>query len=140
MIACKKDNHVKVNETEKNVQGTWLTTNEQHIYYDSNDAELYRESKAIGFKYQLSVEKNIRKFSPEGVQIFKAPYELSKSAGKLYISFNDNLGPQIFEVVSAEEQTMRWVQKSSNQPYDGGTKTAAKKVITIDFHCPCPLH
>ncbi|MDB5119180.1 MAG: hypothetical protein JWN56_398 [Sphingobacteriales bacterium] len=138
LAACKKDKKSSVKAPETIIRATWFTTSEKHVYYNGSNTVLFQESKPIGDKYVLLNDDIIKKSSPSGVQEFRSPFTLSKTDNKLLITFDNNDGSQTYEVVSANEQTMTWVQVTTNQPYDNGTKTAAKKIVTIDFHCPCP--
>jgi len=145
LSACKKDKNSKSRKDNlaEYIERTWYTIDEKTSYYNDMNAVAFEESR----EYEDSGDTNIKKYRlndgelkyTENTKIRYGSYILSSSAGKNMITLILNGNTEAYEIVSIDDSLMTWKQEVSEAVYteNGQEKTAAKKVRTINLHCPC---
>lgn len=141
IAACKKDKRDRKSEKPVNeaIRRAWFTTVEKYEYYDASGNKVYETTTEPGARYLVEAEK-VKKTNNKQMQEFYVTYSLSNQDGKNYITFKVNGTTQTYLVDSIVGDKMIWIQEQTNVTYidgSGATKTAAKMVITFEFHCPC---
>ncbi|MEO8793819.1 MAG: hypothetical protein ABI390_00060 [Daejeonella sp.] len=137
VASCKKDKKKEISKpVTEQLKGTWLTISENSVYFDSSNKQVFQSSNTPGSKYIIG--DAINRYNLAENHDLSSSYAVTNVNGKNYISFTDGGVSQRFEVIYVDTKMMTWKQETTNVTYnDNGTKTAAKVVYTINFHCPC---
>jgi hypothetical protein len=139
--ACKKKKkEVKVKPITQIItdRGTWLTVNEIHQYYDVNNTLIFSETIQSGPTYKFSKTSNeLKVVYPNKTE--NKIYQFSITDNKQFVSLTYNTEVSTWQVLSATSTDMQWQRIENNVSFasNGQQQTAAKKVTTINFHCPC---
>ncbi len=143
ITACKKKKKETIKKTVSQIvidRGTWLTVNETIQYYDVNNNVLSTETVQSGPTYHFSRTSDTVRLTENGKNTLKR-YHFSHTNNKEYVSITNSDGNdlKLFEVLSADPKIMQWQKIENNITFtlNGQQQTAAKKVTTINFHCPC---
>lgn len=134
-IGCKKEK--EQNPVDQTLISTvWLTTSEKSVYYNESILPLHEENKPIGTRYVFrDGSKTVNITKPDGT-VSQASYAVYTEKGKNYITITAGETSELFEISAFTDKTMTWKQEKTNQLYGQG-QTAAKRLTTIEFHCPC---
>lgn len=139
VAACKKEKKSSARLDKpigEAIRGVWLTTSETHDYYNANNEKIFTEDVPPGWTYSISELFKIE--DPQGQRLVRTQYSVTNTNGKNYFSYTHNGVTETIEITSLEQETMSWRQEKTNVTYnDNGEKTAAREVITYNFHCPC---
>lgn len=136
--ACKKDEKTPKPFDEALISTTWLTTGEKYEYFDASGTKVFEQTQTPGVKYVFRDSTKTVTITDLAGNRVKKTYALSNINGKIYLTLNSNAAIDTFEITEYTDKTMSWHQEKSNQQYeDNGTKVAAKKVVSMNFHCPC---
>lgn len=138
-MACKKEKKGSL-RTDKPIGeaiiGPWYTTSETHDYFNAGNEKIFSRTVEPGWEYSIASVLKIT--SPQGQRTLSTDYEVTNSNNKNHFTYVNNGVTETFEITALEQETMSWRQEKANSKYeDSGEKTAAKEIITINFHCPC---
>jgi hypothetical protein len=138
--ACKKEKKEQTKVFDDAlISTTWLTVSEKHEYYDGSNVKIFEETMSPGVKYVfIDSTRKVNVTFLDGLRIIK-DYSISHTNGKNLLTITSNTATDTYEVTAYTNKTMSWTEEKLDQTYqDGdGEKVAAKKVISMDFHCPC---
>jgi len=141
--ACKKDKtKSRKDNLSEYIERTWFTIDEKSSYYDEANTITYEETAKYEDTGELLKKYRLNdgeiKFT-ENSKIRYGSYILSKSNGKNMITMILNGNTEAYEIVSIDDSLKTWRQEVKNVVYteNGQEKTAARKVKTVNLHCPC---
>ena len=139
LAACKKEKEKKSRKDDlgEYIQRTWYTIDEKSSYYNEANALIYEETDEPGVSYRLNDGEV--KFKDVDKSNTFGSYILSNSDGKDIITVILDGKTEAYEIVSIDDSLMTWKQELHNVTYieNGQQKNAAKKIYTLNMHCPC---
>ena len=135
--SCKKDKNDRKPLDEALISTTWITTAEKHVYYNEAILPLLEENKPEGVRYVFDEETETVSIRDVEGNSTQKQYSLFQINGKDFVNIISAQGTETFQITAYTNQTMSWRQEKTNQTYGDG-KVAAKALVTVDFHCPCP--